>query len=144
MDNNVLIVGGAVAVLGFAVYELLKPTNVTPQSTSTQATNPQTNPQAANNPVVLYTPTIAPSNAQSASVGSGSYYAINYSPVSTYAPYNYSYSSVNKTSSTTYSSQYSPQTTYTASGLASSVYGSGAKTATQQPSLLNFGGGATI
>lgn len=155
ISTDALLIGGAVVVLGFAVYELLKPspTNVNPSNSTSSNTNPQNtnaaNPQTSSNPVVIYEPSVAPANSQQASVGSGSYYAIDYSPVSTYAPYTSTYSSntsnTSNTTTTTTTKTYSPQNTYTASGTASSVYGAKSKTATQQPSLFNlFGGGATL
>lgn len=135
VSTDVLLVGGAVIVLGVAVYEFLKPTNttITPSQTTNPQTNPVNTPTTTNNPAVIYTPAITPANSQSATVGSGSYYAIDYSPVSTYAPYTSTYNSSTSNTSITKSSSYSPQNTYTASGFGSSVYGQGAKTNTNQP-----------
>lgn len=136
--QTIAVIGG-IAVLGLGVYEFLKPQSqsISPSGTTT------VNPTVQNNPPNNYTPTIQPQNTQSASVGQqGVYYAINYSPVSTYAPYNYAYTSSTVTKTNTITP------TYTASGFGSSVYGAGSTTSTAQPlsgGLLNlFGGGVKL
>lgn len=111
IDSGKLLILGGLGVAAIAVYEILKggSSAVNPNQTIASTTNPQTtansNPQQ--NPQTYYMPTVAPSNNQKASVSGGSsYYAINYAPVNTYAPYtsSYSSSSVSTSSSTTTSS----------------------------------------
>jgi hypothetical protein len=148
VSPEVLLIGGAVLVAGLAIYEFLKPSssNVAPAQSGQATTNPQNTSNPQSNPQLYYMPSVAPSNSQSASVGSGSYYAINYSPTSTYAPFNYNYSSSNTSTNNTNLSYQQKQQTYTASGFGSSVYGQGSQTKTNQPfssGLLGFLSGAS-